>query len=283
MGKNTSIEWTHHTFNPWWGCEKVSPACINCYAERWSKRLGSELWGANVERRFFGEKHWHDPIKWNLEAKKRKSRKRVFCASMADVFEDRRDLDKWRQKLWGLIGQTPNLDWCILTKRTKNIGRMAPWSSTWPDNVWIGTTIENQDVADKRILELVKIPAKIRFISCEPLLSLLDISSWLCKNDTGDKKSKNCINWVIAGGESGAKSRPTHPVWIKSLRDQCSRANTPFHFKQWGNWCPSSGSDNGKNRVIRVNSGTGEIVEMVRKSKKGAGRELEGRNWDGLP
>jgi protein gp37 len=283
MGKNSSIEWTHHTFNPWWGCAKVSLACNNCYAEKWSKRLGSDLWGPEANRRFFGENHWREPIRWNKEAEKKQERKRVFCASMADVFEDRKDLDESRNKLWKLIETTPWLDWCILTKRTENINKMIPWDSNWPRNVWMGTTIESQELAEKRIPELIKIPAKIRFISCEPLLSLLNISNWLCEKPTNKIKLNNCIDWVIAGGESGAKSRPTHPVWIKKLRDQCIKTNTPFHFKQWGNWCPLIGSVNGKRRTIEVNSGTDEIVTMVRKNKKDAGRELEGMNWDGLP
>lgn len=283
MGKNSLIEWTHHTFNPWWGCAKISPACNNCYAERWSKRLGSDLWGTEADRRFFSDNHWLEPVKWNKEAEKSGSRKRVFCASMADVFEDRQDLDEWRLKLWGIVEQTPFLDWCILTKRTGNINKMVPWNSVWPNNVWIGTTIENQIIAEKRIPELLEISAKVRFISCEPLLSLVDISCWLCKKGIQKVKSKNCIDWVIVGGESGAKSRPTHPAWIKQLRDQCIKTNTPFHFKQWGNWCPIIGPDSGKAKTLEVNSGKGEIVTMVRRNKKEAGRKLEGKHWDGLP
>jgi hypothetical protein len=103
MGKNSHIEWTHHTFNPWWGCAKVSPACEHCYAESWAKRVGSNVWGRKAPRRFFGDEHWRQPLAWNAEAARRKSRARVFCASMADVFEDRRDLDASRERLWGLI------------------------------------------------------------------------------------------------------------------------------------------------------------------------------------
>jgi len=100
MGKNSRIEWTHHTFNPWWGCTKVSAACKHCYAEAWSKRVGQNIWGVKAMRRFFGENHWSEPIKWNVQAQDEGIRFRVFCASMADVFEDRRDLDVWRKKLW---------------------------------------------------------------------------------------------------------------------------------------------------------------------------------------
>ena len=115
MGKNSSIEWTDHTFNPWWGCAKVSPACKHCYAEIWAQRLALDLWGTRKARRFFSEKHWNEPYKWNADAVAKGERPRVFCASMADVFEDRRNLDPWRKKLWDLIEQTPQLDWLLLT------------------------------------------------------------------------------------------------------------------------------------------------------------------------
>ena len=283
MGKNSAIEWTHHTFNPWWGCAKVSPACRNCYAERWSKRLGSSYWGALADRRFFGEKHWREPLKWNKQAEKYKIRKRVFCASMADVFEDRRDLDKWRDKLWTIIDQTSWLDWLILTKRTENISSLIPWNSEWPSNVWIGATIETQEIAEKRILELLKHPAKIRFVSCEPLLSALNLSFWLCENSETPLKLKNCIDWVIAGGESGPYARPTHPAWVCDLRDQCLKADIPFHFKQWGIWQPVKESNNENHRTIKLNSVNGETITLSKKGKKAAGRILDGKTWDGVP
>src|SRR4051794_32502123 len=103
MGRNSSIEWTHHTFNPWWGCVKVSPACKHCYAEAWAKRTGFGLWGPRSDRRFFGDAHWREPLRWNAEAAADRTRRRVFCASMADVFEPRRELDAWRERLWKLI------------------------------------------------------------------------------------------------------------------------------------------------------------------------------------
>lgn len=280
MGKNSSIEWTHHTFNPWWGCTKVSPACQNCYAERWSKRLGSDLWGTEANRRFFGENHWREPLKWNKEAKKRGNRKRVFCASMADVFEDREDLNDWRTKLWDLVKETESLDWLILTKRTENIAKMVPWKLKWPDNVWIGTTIENQEIATERIPFLLDQAAKVRFISCEPLLGFLDISSWLSCN--GENKNK-CINWVIVGGESGPKARATNPEWIRSLRDQCIKSKTSFHFKQWGSWKPLEEVCNNNYKIVNLDSITGEIISMVKKGKKIAGRTLDGRTWSDIP
>jgi protein gp37 len=140
MAKDSRIEWTHHTFNPWWGCVKVSPACANCYAETWAHRLGAKIWGRHAPRRFFGDEHWKHPLRWNAEAERDQVRRRVFCASMADVFEVRAELNPWRARLWPLIEQTPWLDWLLLTKRPKNVRRMAPWGSRWPHNVWLGTT-----------------------------------------------------------------------------------------------------------------------------------------------
>ena len=234
MGEFSKIEWTHHTFNPWWGCTRVSPACKFCYAETWSHRLGLNIWGPKSERRFFSEAHWRHPIRWNEAAGRKGIRARVFCASMADIFEDRRELDEWRERVWPLIEATPNLDWLLLTKRPQRVAKCVPWKAAWPNNVWVGTTAENQKWADKRIPYLIDIPAKVRFLSCEPLLGELDLSQWLKTS----QPAPNRVDWVIAGGESGAKARPMNPQWVRNLRDQCVRAKVPFHFKQWGHWAP---------------------------------------------
>src|SRR5690242_21545143 len=189
MAKNSKIEWTHHTFNPWWGCTKLSPACKHCYAETWAKRVGQEVWGPRATRRYFSDEHWKSPLKWNVEAAKSGHRLRVFCASMADVFEDRRELIPWRERLWPLIEKTEHLDWLLLTKRPDMVGHSTPWGSNWPNNVWLGTTAENQFWAKKRIPALAANPAKVRFLSCEPLLGALDLEDWLGRD----------VNWVIAG------------------------------------------------------------------------------------
>ncbi|MEA2993080.1 MAG: hypothetical protein QOD40_2000, partial [Alphaproteobacteria bacterium] len=223
MGKNSAIEWTDHTFNPWWGCTKVSQACKFCYAEAWAKRTGAKVWGPKASRRFFGDAHWREPIRWDAEAAYSKSRPRVFCASMADVFEYRAELSPWREKLWDLIEQTPNLDWLLLTKRPQRIRLMKRWAH-WPNNVWLGTTVEDQSSADVRIPELLENDATVRFLSCEPLVGPVDLEAAL----------KAGVNWVIAGGESGGQSRPAHPSWFRRLRDQCAEAGVPFLFKQWG-------------------------------------------------
>lgn len=269
MGKHSKIEWTHHTFNPWWGCTKVSEACKHCYAETWARRVGSRVWGPKAERRFFSDSHWKQPLGWNREAEVFGERRRVFCASMSDVFEDRPELQSHRERLFDLIEETPYLDWLLLTKRPKNISRMARWTTDWPDNVWLGTTIEMQKRAEELVPELAKCRAVVRFLSCEPLLGPLDLSRWLGSD----------VTWVIAGGESGGMARPTHPMWFRALRDQCVAAGVPFHFKQWGNWSPFNGKNVDGHRVVAFRDGE----HVIRLSKIKSGRVLDGRTWDEVP
>lgn len=277
MAKNSSIEWTHHTFNPWWGCTKVSPACDHCYAETWAKRVGQGVWGAKAPRRFFTDKHWADPIRWNKEAASDGERRRVFCASMADVFERRAELNPWRERLWELIEQTPMLDWLLLTKRPQEIGSKVPWTNDWPENIWLGTTVENQRFAELRLPHLLKHQAKVRFLSCEPLLGPIDLKAFI----KGNKKAGlHGIDWIIAGGESGPGARPMHPDWATSLRDQANAARVAFHFKQWGHWVPAElVTEDQKRSVIELPDGR----EMAWLGKKEAGRKLEGDTWDGFP
>lgn len=274
MAKDSKIEWTHHTFNPWWGCERVSAACKHCYAEAWSRRLGLDLWSKNAPRRVMSDSYWRQPLAWDIEARAAKRRARVFCASMADVFEDRDDLDATRQRLWNLIINTPNLDWLLLTKRPQHVGHMVPWTDKWPDNVWLGTTVETQRWAERRLPELLKHPAVVLFLSCEPLLGPIDLAPWL----TGAR----AVRWVIVGGESGHYARPMNPQWASALRDQCKTHGVAFHFKQWGNWRPSDGHVNGF-ETRHLQGPAGIRVQVVNVGKKSAGRKLDGQEWDQLP
>jgi protein gp37 len=280
MGKDSSIEWTHHTFNPWWGCTKVSPGCANCYAEAWAKRVGENIWGGDNNRRFFTPKHWAEPLKWNAEAESKKTRKRVFCASMADVFEIRIELNPWREQLWQLIKNTPWLDWLLLTKRPQNILKKVPWTNDWPANIWIGTTVEDQKRADERLPILLQIPAQCRFLSCEPLLGPVDLTAW-----TIDRAKKLYpIDWVIAGGESGPGARVMLPGWARQLRDQCQASSVPFHFKQWGHWAPVAMPKEEKKGIRKFwDDVLGFDIFMEAKGKKIAGRRLDGMTWDQLP
>lgn len=260
MAEFSTIEWTDHTFNPWWGCTKVSPGCAHCYAETWSRRYGTQnIWGKHAARRFFGDQHWTQPQRWNQQAQAQGRRFRVFCASMADVFDEHPDVEDARQRLWQVIQSTPYLDWLLLTKRPENVLTMIPkiWRIQLPTNVWMMTSVENQQQAERRIPELLSIPAHIRALSVEPLLGPVDLRNWL-----------SSLNWVIVGGESGFKARPLHPDWVRSIRDQCVTANVAFFFKQWGAFVPDE---------------RGEAIVFARVGKKAAGRMLDGKIWDSIP
>jgi protein gp37 len=271
MAKDSRIEWTHHTFNPWWGCVKVSPACRHCYAESWARRFGMDLWERTGPRRGVSDEYWRQPARWNKEAERSGERRRVFCASMADLFEGRADLHQWRQKLWPVIEETPYLDWLLLTKRPQNVHRLVPWTNAWPANVWLGTTAENQKYADSRIPKLLAAKARVHFISAEPLLGSLTLKKW------------SGIDWVIAGGESGHSARPTDPEWVRNLRDECKQSNIAFHFKQWGHWSPSVPQGVSARQQLRSPSSTKFSAMLYAVGKTAAGRVLDGRTWDEFP
>lgn len=280
MGKDSRIEWTHHTFNPWWGCVKVSAACDHCYAESWAKRVGSAVWGPEADRRFFSDAHWKEPFKWDAEAAK-SGRRRVFCASMADVFENRPDLVEPRARLFDLIEATPNLDWLVLTKRIHLVKKLMPKGRRLPANVWLGTTVENQEYAHKRIPYLLAhAEASVRFLSCEPLLGPLDLTPFL----GGQHAAK--LDWIIAGGESGPGARPMHPDWLGKLHQQCEDAAIAFHFKQWGHWAPHTAlteSPSKTVKTVRIEVDRSAPVALLGVGKHAAGRLLRGKTWDEFP
>lgn len=194
---------------------------------------------------------------------------------MADLFEQRTEFSPWRERLWELVRITPSLDWLLLTKRPEAITDMVPWRLQWPENVWVGTTAENQHWARKRIPHLVAIPAVVRFVSAEPLLGPLNVTQWI-------RQSTRRIDWIIAGGESGAHARPMNPDWLRALRDQCVAHGVAFHFKQWGQWCPDAEATPSARRMD-LQGLAGKTHRVVRLTKAAAGRVLDGRTWDGLP
>lgn len=250
MGETTKIAWTDHTFNPWWGCQRVSPGCEHCYAETFAKRVGLKVWGPQSERRFFGDKHWAEPLKWNRKAAAEGRRARVFCASMADVFEDRPELVAPRTQLVALIERTLHLDWLLLTKRPENMRRLANdasqerWAVAWPQNVWAGTTTEDQAHYDKRWPELAQVPASVRFISYEPALGPLTLRCAFCGGPhfdhpdsvgcNSDKPEGWFPSWVIVGGESGPSARPFDAAWARETVDRCKAASVACFVKQMG-------------------------------------------------
>jgi protein gp37 len=230
MGENSKIEWCDHTFNPWIGCQKVSPGCDHCYAEAMmDHRYKKVRWGPHGERKRTSEQNWKKPIQWNAQArsfrKENGHRPRVFCASLADVFDNQVD-SSWRNDLFALIRKCNKLDWLVLTKRPENIEKMLP--SDWRDgysNVWLGTTAEDQTWFDFRWKRLKKVPAVIRFISYEPALGPVRLPS-----------NGSLPDWLISGGESGADARTLRPHWVRDVIADCRRFGVaPFH-KQWGSY-----------------------------------------------
>jgi protein gp37 len=374
MAENTKIEWAHHTFNPWRGCSKVSAGCDNCYAATFSKRNPGSLgvWGDHGTRIVASPSQYKQVFKWNQAAQDAGEQHRVFCASLADIFEDwqgpmlRADgteattshitttyrstrpatMNDIRLSVFDLIDATPNLDWLLVTKRPENIPKM--WPAYYPGgyipeagdmnqpgprrNVWLLTSVENQEQADKRIPELLKCRdlAPVLGLSCEPLLGPVDLllsgecSAWACpscgsrnvldgiatteghewacrdchQSELGEADWKSLIDWVIVGGESGNDSRPMHPDWARSLRDQCHAADVPFFFKQWGEWSPltaivaeghttaasqyQSLTFNSHEQTWRTPPRLGETA-VYRVGKKAAGRMLDGLEFNEFP
>jgi len=276
MAENTKIEWCDHTVNFWWGCTKVSPGCANCYADSLASRFGKDIWGKGKPREEHLKNAKKEAFKYQRQAVKEGRRLRIFSQSMSDWLDPEVPIE-WLLEMLDTVRQTPDLDWLLLSKRPELFkSRLASlaehlfcieedtdlfeWIHNWvvcadaPRNVWIGTSAEDQDRADERIPELLQIPARVHFLSCEPLLGLLNLK-WI--DVPGDDSAtlyplagkvacegmnEPCplqhggIDWVICGGESGTGARPMHPDWARSLRDQCVTAEVPFLFKQWGEY-----------------------------------------------
>jgi protein gp37 len=335
MMAETTIEWTAthlpdgtalpgYTFNPWIGCQKVGPGCDHCYAEistpvRVMRAEGQELWGPGAPRRLTSDANWRKPLAWNAQAAKSGIRRKVFCASLADVFDNAID-PAWREDLWRLIQSTPCLDWLLLTKRPGNIGGMLPtfadWGEGWP-HVWLGCTVVNQAEADRDIPKLLAVPAAVRFLSVEPLLGPLDLSHWMGvhhsrDNNMADPETRDAINkmillareqfraehgnhginWIIVGGESGPHARPMHPDWARSLRDLCAAVGVPFFFKQWGEWIPQdhlAPSHPWHTTPSGILGAKDQFHYFDRKNwsfkigKARAGRKLDGREHNAMP
>lgn len=324
MGKNSNIEWCDHTFNPWIGCQKVSPACDGCFAEAlmdlryhrvaWGQRKTETTEASVGTRSRTSVTNWRHPIGWNAAAAAAGTRPRVFCASLADVF-DNQVPPEWRADLFDLIQKTPNLIWLLLTKRPQNIIRMVKASGAvagngtlyLPDNVALGTTTEDQARADINIPELLlakaELGARLAFVSCEPLLGPIDLTRIPVPDDQAGKyaghgytfnslqreddlklfSAPSHIDWVIAGGETDQgthRARPAHPKWYRALRDQCEDADTAFHFKQWGNWWFDPKTIDARGSMFhKFDDG----IIVLRAGKAGAGRLLDGVEYNGFP
>lgn len=303
MSQDSKIEWTDHTFNPWEGCQRVGPGCDHCYAETRNARYsgGQAInWGPGAPRRRTSVSNWNLPRRWNAQAEAFQAqhgrRQRVFCASLADVFDNAVSRE-WRDELAALILDTPDLDWLLLTKRIGNAGAMLGemFLDGPPANVWLGATVVNQAEADRDILKLLRIPASVRFLSMEPLLGPVSFEGFFANpsNIADGTNALEELDWVIAGGESGPGARPTHPNWHRELRDQCEAVGTPFLFKQWGEFAPAlsglhfhplEGCPQFRSRAAGQDTHDfGDGYGAVRIGKKAAGRELDGKTWDEFP
>jgi len=300
MAENTKIEWCDSTFNPVVGCQKVSAACDFCYAEAQDKRFGGNHWGPNAARRRTTPQNWNKPRKWHREADKFFSehgrRRRVFCASMADVFDNKWE-DEWRADLWGLIRECSSIDWLLLTKRPQNIPGMIP--EFWDDikgHIWLGRTVENAENLNKAKGHeiFMHVDAAVHFLSCEPLLSGLDLehidlgNGRLLNGLTGVEDAaggnqviwRNKIGWVITGGESGLRknARYCNPDHVRRLQAQCARNETPFLFKQWGNWVPWQPADAPFFQSQNGQYVDGHVAPWLDKDGE-ALYEMDGTNW----
>lgn len=305
MGETSKISWTDSTFNPWHGCTKIegSPACDNCYAESFSASVGFghtpkdaakfPIWGAHTQRRFFGDKHWNDPLRWNRAAEKAGETKFVFCASMADWAEGRPDQAEHLQRLWQVQGQTRSLRWLMLTKRPQLINKLVPGGGKLIDGSWSrrwhGITAETQAWFDIRWRHLRDVASPVYWLSMEPLFERIKLPD--------DYLSLGQRAWVIVGGESGRNARTMHPGWARYLRDQCVEAGVPFFFKQWGEYAPwinQPMTDPGRRyiwadgKVLKHGESNGgvdfrdaEIMNWI--GTKEAGHLLDGVEWHQRP
>jgi protein gp37 len=284
------------------GCTNVSPGCDHCYAETMmDKRYGKVQWGPGKPRVRTAPATWRKPLLWEREHEAfmlaHGRRRRVFCASLADVF-DNEVAPQWRADLFKLIEATPHLDWLLLTKRIGNAHEMmfAARGGHLPllSNVWLGATVVDQAEVVRDIPKLLRVPARVRFLSVEPMLGPVDLTgvklpmlgksfetvNVLQRKDSLQRgAARVTIDWVICGGESGPGARPLHPEWVRSLRDQCAAAGVPFHFKQWGEWLPGLQDGKPTTGVMVINAGD----KPMRVGTARAGRSLDGRTHDEFP
>lgn len=272
MAENSSISWTRHTWNPWMGCTKLSPACDGCYAEAlMDKRYHKVQWG-NAPRIRTGAHNWNDPFRWHRQAERDGDRPFVFCASLADIFDNQVD-PQWRKDAFDVMRRTPRLVYLLLTKRPQNIVKMSDAAGGLPANAALGATCEDQPRADKNLpaLQVAKIELSplFTFGSFEPLISEVVVPPAFMPD------------WVITGGETdqgGHKARPSHPDWFRSMRDQAIACGAAYHHKQNGEWVSVS-EVAGAGAHFQFEDG----ATVRRVGKKLSGRSIDGVTYDSFP
>ena len=322
MGGNTKIEWSDSVWNPLAGCTWASPGCDHCYAAVMARRLGFMAEADLAAGRDPGQKRKYigitnknsagrimfngrvnlDPVALDEPLRWKKPR-RVFVNSMSDLFH--KDVPyAFIRKVWLNMLATPQHTYQVLTKRPERMAEVVAqlveedWRQGLPKafNIWLGTSVENQEQAHERIPHLLATPAHVRFLSCEPLLGPVDLTDGALYTRIGG--AINYLDWVIVGGESGPGARPMRASWARSLRDQCSAAGVPFFFKQHGEWLSfeTTRDENGKGTSIGVDGRRIYIADLlthahhihadrgvVRLGKHAAGRLLDGREWNEFP
>ncbi len=281
MADTTAISWCDSTWSPWEGCTQVSPACDHCYAKRMNDWLRKgENWGPGAPRRLYSEDHWEKPLRWNAAAAKAGKPRTVF-PSVCDPFDNEVD-PALRVRFFALIAATPHLTWLLLTKRIGNVAKMLGDYRTVPllPNIWLGATICNQEEADRDIPKLLAVPARVRFLSIEPMLGPVSFDGMFANPEriNDGTNALEALDWVICGGESGPQARPMHPDWVRSLRDQCAAAGVPFHHKQNGEWVSVSEAAGAGPHFSFPDGAT-----VRRVGTKAAGRRLDGRTHDEFP
>lgn len=234
MGKVTKIAWADSSWNPWIGCTKVSPGCDHCYAESQDHRWGHDSWGKGKPRRLTSDSNWKKPLQWNREAEKAGVKHKVFCGSLCDVMDDEAP-EGARERLWSLIDHTPYLIWQLLTKRPHRYERYLPHDFVH-DNVWIGTTCENQEFYDVR-WPLIAVLRQDRgfpaWISYEPAIGPLTMDA--------SHSGLGLPDWIICGGESGAGFRPMEQKWAEDIKQECEKYGVAFFMKQMSARIPDEG------------------------------------------
>ncbi len=310
----SKIQWTERTWNPINGCSKISAGCKNCYAIPMSHRLAhipatAQKYAGITEKTEKGTINFTGKVsiddKALLDPLKRKKPTTYFVNSMGDLFHENVPFE-WIDKVWAVMALCPQHTFQVLTKRPERMERYFEMTAGGADiqremyamtnydnelakgfemplkNVWLGTSVENQEQAEKCIPHLLACPAAVRFLSCEPLLEKIDLYPYVSLSDYTEWKSP--IDWVIVGGESGRGARPMHPDWVRSLREQCQDSNVPFFFKQWGEWVkPSQMPDEIYSAIEEVGDGIG-ISDVERKvGKHASGRLLDGVEYNEIP
>ena len=300
MGETTGISWTDATWTCWQGCHKVSSGCKNCYmfSEKTRYRQNPNIVVRSSDNTF------NAPLKWAKNPKKYGHIKRVFVDSWSDFFIE--EADPWRAEAWEIMRKTPQFIYQLCTKRPERIASCLPsdWGKGWP-NVWLLTSTENQEAANKRIPILLSIPAVVHGISAEPLLGPIEFSSIVMPDgdhlDNLYNDGEGCgLNWVIVGGESGSNARPMISVWADHIRQQCEKVGVAFFFKQNGEWVDAGHREFGKHPSVphkflrsdgtewplgdrELENENADVNTLIRIGRQSAGDTLYGKVYHQFP